>query len=591
MPPITLPQALALAQQHHQAGRLAEAESIYQQILAVAPQHAEALNFLGVIASQTGRHELAVALMRQSIALAPHSAVFLDNLGTALREIGQLEEAIACSRRALALDPNEPASHHNLANALQDQGHFSEAIASYRRALALAPLYTAAHLGLGQALLDLGLVREAEAAYRRVLELEPGSAEIHSSLVALLQYRDDIEPAASAAEHRRWDEIHAQPLRPTLPPPTNDPAPERRLRIGYVSPDFRQHPVAFFLEGLLAQHDRAVVEVFCYANVRRSDQGTARLRQHADHWRDIFPLTDAQAATLIRADRIDLLVDLAGHTADHRLLVFARRPAPVQVTYLGYSATTGLGTMDYRLTDAHADPVESGEPASAERLVRLPDCFSCYRPPDDAPAVGPLPALSRGHVTFASFHTLAKLNARLLDCWAQILTRVPASRLLLVAVGLRDIAAQERLRSFFAERGIPADRLEFHGWLRLAEYLALHRRVDILLDSHPFSGHTASCHALWMGVPVITHVGPRPCSRMVASVLRTVGLSEFIAATPDEYIRLAGELAHDPARLAALRGSLRERLTGSPLTDAARFARAVETAYRQMWRARREFRD
>jgi predicted O-linked N-acetylglucosamine transferase (SPINDLY family) len=327
------------------------------------------------------------------------------------------------------------------------------------------------------------------------------------------------------------------------------------------------------------------VEVFCYASIERPDAVTSRIRQHVDHWREIFPLDDAQAAALVRDDQIDILVDLAGHTADHRLLVFARRPAPVQVTYLGYCDTTGLEAMDYLLTDRQIDPVGADTRLVSEQLVRLPDAWTCYRPPDDAPDVGPLPALRHGHVTFASFHTLAKLNETLLEWWAQILIRVPDSRLLIAAFGLRDDGARGQLRDFFAARGVSAERLEFRGWQTQRGYLEMHSEVDILLDSHPFSGHTVSCHALWMGVPPVTLMGARPCGRLVASVLHNAGLPELIAQSPDEYMRIAADLATDLPRLAALRTALREQTAASPLMDAPRFARAVEDAYRQMWQA------
>lgn len=584
MPPVPLWQAAQLARQHLQAGRLGDAEHLCRQILAQFPQHAESLNVLGVIAWQTGRHELAGDLLRQAVALAPRDAGYHNNLGTALRALGRLEEAVASCRRAAALSPNESAPYENLGNALEQQGLLTEAVASYEHALALEPGYLAARLGLARALVNLGLVRDADAQLRRALELDPSPAHVHSAWLANLHYLDDTTPETLLAAHRRWNQLHALPLRSQCLPHDKDPAPDRRLRVGYVSPDFRSHPVAYFVEGLLASHDAAAVEVFCYSNAAGGDHVTARLRQYAHHWRDISALDDAPAAALIREDRIDILIDLSGHTAGHRLLVFARQPAPVQVTWLGYGDTTGLDTMDYRLTDAWADPPETSGCHCTEKLVHLPETFACYRPADDSPPVSPLPARERGHVTFASFHTLAKLNAPLLESWSRILVRVPDARLLFCAAGLSDPAARQRLSGFFSERRVVAGRLEFRAWQDMREYLAAHHAVDVLLDSHPYSGHTVSCHALWMGVPPVTLAGPHYCGRTVASVLHNAGLPELIARTPAEYEDIAVNLARDVLRLADLRRTMRDRLAASPLLGARRFARAVEEAYRHMWR-------
>ena len=583
MPPVTIWQAFAFAQQHFAAGQFSEAERICRQILEQSPQNADALNFLAVIAGQTNRHELAVTLLRQCLAINPRSSVYHENRGTALRSLGHFDEAIACGRQALALDPNEPITHENLANALQDKGLLTESVGSYQRALELAPNHLAGCTGLGRCLIDLGRVREADAIFRRALQIDPRLVKAHSALLMNLHYLEDVSPEVIFAEHRRWNQIHAQPLQKEIQPHLNKPSPDRRLRVGYVSPDFRNHPVAFFLEGLLAHHDPSAVEVFCYANVGRADAFTARFQSHAHHWRDITALTDAQAAALIREDKIDILVDLAGHTADHRLLIFARKPAPVQVTWLGYCDTTGLDTMDYRLTDVHADPPGAGDEFHTKKLIRLPETFACFRPFDDSPAINPLPALQRGHVTFASFHNLAKLSPPLLESWAGILTRLPNARLLFAAFALGEAPARDRLRTFFGERGIDSARLEFRSWQSLRDYLATHHEVDILLDAHPFNGHTASSHALWMGVPPITLTGTRHCGRMVTSLLRNAGFPELIAQTHEQYIDIATELARDLDKLSSLRLTMRDRLSSSPLIDAPRFARAVETAYRQMW--------
>lgn len=585
MPPVTIFQAFSFAQQYFDAGQYEAAEQIYRQILGVAPQNADALNFLGIVLARTGRGEMAVDLMRQSIALQPKNAAYLDNLGTILRDMGRFEEAIDCSHRALAIEPNAAISHCNLANALQDFGRLTEALQSYERALALQPRFPAALLGMAKALTDSGQARRAVDVYRRELTADPTHASAHSALLVNLHYLGDASAHAIFAEHQRWNRLHASALRQEWPRLQNDPQPDRRLRIAYVSPDFRDHPIAFFIEGLLTSHDRSAVEVFCYSSAPRTDAVTQRLRSHTDQWRDISHLGDADAATLIRQDAIDILVDLAGHTAGHRLLVFARRPAPVQITYLGYGDTTGLEAIDYLLTDFQLDPLSGHSDAHAtEQIVRLDDTWTCYRPPNDAPDVSALPAAERGFVTFGSFHTLAKLSEPLLQRWAQILSRVPGSRLLMTAFGLHDPETRSRLRDLFARFDITEDRVEFREWTNMAAYLAMHHEVDILLDSHPFNGHTVSCHALWMGIPLITLTGRPRWSRMGASILRSIGLEELVAESPQRYVDLACDLAGNLESLAELRSTLRSRMSASPLLDAKRFTQSLEQTYRDMWK-------
>lgn len=581
---MTIQQAFEVALRHHQSGLLSEAESLYRQILAIEPHHADSLNLLGAIAVQAGRHEEAIELIQRSIALKPDNPSAYDNLGVVLRKNGRSNEAITAYRHAIALQPNMAGTHYNLGNALYDKGRLDDAIVAYRQALALNPGSAEAHCNLGNALKDKGLLNDAIAAYRKAITLKPDYNHAHSNLLLSLHYQSGWDGETSMAEHRLWDRKHAEPLRQSIQPHANNREPERRLRIGYVSPDFRSHPVAFFFEGLLEEHDRAQVEVFCYADTPSPDNVTLRLRQHAGHWRETTGASDLEVADRIRGDKIDILIDLAGHTANNRLPVFARKPAPVQVTWLGYCDTTGLATIDYRITDAQADPPGSTEAMHSEQLVRLPHGFACFRPAEDAPPVGPLPALGDGRVTFASFHTLAKLNDAVLELWAQILAEVRESRLMLVSAGLDERSAQESLRNFFSSRGIGPGRLEFKGRQLLGEYLAQHNQVDMLLDCHPFSGHTVSCHALWMGVPVVTQAGRTHCSRMVASVLSNIGLPGLVAETPDEYVKRAVALALDLPRLAEMRSTLRERMRVSSLMDAAGFARDMEAAYREMWR-------
>ena len=568
-----------------QEGQIDEAIATYRRAIEIKPDYAEAHNNLGDALRRKCRFDEAIASCRTALALKPGLAEGHNNLGNALKENGQLEEAIAAYRRAIELKPDLAESHNNLGFTLRDQGRLDEAIAASRQAIQLRPDYAEAHNNIGTMLKERGQLEEAVAAYRRAGQIRPDYVIAHSNLLLGLHYLPDLDAPSLFQEHRLWDQIHAQPLARLIAPHGNDPNPERRLRVGYVSPDFREHSVTYFIENLLAGHDPDWVEAFCFSDVVRADPTTARLQQYAQHWRDITTMSDSQIAEMIRRDQIDILVDLAGHTAHNRLLVFARKPAPIQVTWLGYPNTTGMSAMDYRLTDAYADPPGTTEHLHSERLVRLPETFACFRPAEDSPAVGPLPAIERGYVTFASLHTQAKLNERVLAWWAGILRQVPDSRVLMVATGLDEISRQRSLIDFFGGKGVGPERLEFRGRQSLQQYLAIHNEVDVLLDTHPFTSHTISCHALWNGVPVVTLAGDRHYSRMVTSVLLNLSLPELIAQTPDEYVRIAGELAGNLPRLAELRSTLRERMQASPLTDGPRFTRHVEQAYREMWRA------
>ncbi|HMD55082.1 MAG TPA: hypothetical protein VKJ65_11085, partial [Phycisphaerae bacterium] len=355
---------------------------------------------------------------------------------------------------------------------------------------------------------------------------------------------------------------------------------------GYVSGDFREHSVTYFLQGLFAAHDPGQVEIFCYADLRNSDHVTSRLKSFVHHWQNITGKSDSDVAEIIRRDGIDILLDLAGHTADNRLLAFARKPAPVQVTYLGYPGTTGLGTVDYRFTDAYADPPGQDDKFYSEKLLRLNNTFLCYEPPDVAPPVGPLPALKRsGAIIFGCLNMLPKINAKVVELWAQILKQTPESRMLLKNASLSDLSAREHLLQLFTNCGIGPDRLELHGWMASSkEHLQLYNQIDLALDTFPYNGTTTTCEALWMGVPVVTLAGHVHMSRVGVSLLSNAGLPELIAQTPEEYVQIAVKLAGDLPKLNELRGTMRQRMQKSPLMDSRRFAHNVEEAYRNMWR-------
>jgi predicted O-linked N-acetylglucosamine transferase (SPINDLY family) len=427
-------------------------------------------------------------------------------------------------------------------------------------------------------------VEEAVACYRRGVLLEPDNAAFHSNLLRALLHDPATELAAVRNEHLAWADRHARPLAGEVRPHANDRNPNRRLRIGYVSPDLRAHAIGWLMGTILEHHDRQGFEIVCYsdaARICRPDAQTQRLQRHAHLWRDSAPLDDQQLADLIRQDRIDILVDLATHSANNRLLVFARKPAPVQVTYLGYPGPTGLSTMDYRLTDCHLNP-PGQEPEGPEKLVYLPDCYWCYSAPADAPDVNDLPAAAKGHISFACLNTFGKVNSTVLALWAKVLAAVPRSRLHLLIAGGR---GNGRVYKIFEQSGIDPQRIELIDRQDSSGYFKLYHAVDIALDPFPYNGHTTSYDGLYMGVPLVTLAGQLAVGRAGVSILSNVGLTDLIAQTSEQYVEIAASLAGNLPRVAELRRTLRQRMQDSPLMDGPRFVRNLELAYRQMWRA------
>ena len=564
-------------------GRSDEAVAGLRKVIAKNPDRPAAHLGLGFAFEASGRADEAIESYKAGLALKPDMAHGWHLLGNAYQGQNRLAEAVPCYEKALALDPGLARSQYNLGVARRGLRDLAGAIVGYRRALDLDPDYAEAHNGLAVALKDQGRVEEALEHLERALTLKPDYVDAHSNLLFFRHYRAEPDPTAVLEAHRAWAARHAAGI--AVRPHSNSPDPERVLRIGYVSPDLRRHSVAFFVEPLLAAHDRARVEPVCYADVAQPDGVSARLRELCPAWRDIHGLDDTAAAELVREDGIDILIDLAGHTARHRLRLFAHAPAPVQASWLGYPDTTGLAQVGYRLTDAIADPPGEAERWHSEKLVRLTNGFLCYRPPADAPAVVSPPSAGSGTTTFGSFNTLAKLSPELLDAWAAILARRPDSRLVIKTEALNDPAVRRDLLAALARRGISAERITLRGFEdRLADHLGRYREIDIALDSAPYTGTTTTCEALWMGVPVVTLAGARHVGRVGASLLGRLGLGELVAGSLEGYVEIAVGLAGDPERLDSLRNGMRERMGASPLTDEAGFARSVEAAYRGMWR-------
>ena len=530
-----------------------------------------------------GEHAAAADFYRESVQLQPDNARLWCNYGAELGETARAAQAEDAYRHALELEPGLAQAWYNLGQLQQERGAEAEAERCYRAALALpdaaqdAELRQLAHSNLGLLLQRQGRLQEAAQLYRAALAAEPADASLRSNLLFLLTAMADADPGLVLREHREWGRLHAQPHAPHA----NLPEPERRIRIGYVSADFYGHPLAFHLWPVLERRDRARTEVFCYYSGAIEDAMTARLRACADGWRDIRRLSDADADAQIRADGIDILVDLSGHTAGNRLPLFARRPAPLQLTMLGYANTTGLDSMDYRLTDAWADP-PGAESRYVERLLRMPHSLWCYEPQcAPAPEADP-PLFARGHATFASFNGAYKLNEQVIKAWAAILRAVPGSRLMLV--NLPPGAARDRACAWLEREGIGSERCELHARLPTTEFWAAHRRADIALDPFPCNGGATTCETLWLGVPVVTLAGQTFVGRAGVSLLSNCGLQRLIARTPEEYVALAASLAQDSERLARVRRELRRALPASPLLDAQAYVRALEAHYREIWR-------
>ena len=562
------------------ADRTQEACASFRRALELNPQDAESHNNLGISLNALHAPAEAEAHFRHAIRIQPQLVAAYNNLALALRNQERYVEAIDQCRTATTLNPNFAEAHLNLAGLLHASGRLDEAVAECERAIGLRPDLALAHNNLGSCLHARGQIEDALPHFRKAVELAADDGFLQSNLAHALNYAPGIDAQTIFEEHVRWGQRHADTLAPVARPPI-DRSSSRRVRIGYVSACFREHAISVFTEPLLTAHDHRAFEVACYSDVRQPDAVTRRFQASADRWIDTSTLSDAVLAERIAADGVDILVDLTGHLEGNRLLTFARRPAPIQVTYIGYQNTTGMKSMDYRLTDVWSDPQGTTDRFYTEKLVRLPRAFFCYRPADDAPPASALPARTTGCVTFGSFNKLAKITTEVLSAWAQILFRVPNSRLLVLADP--SDAALARMRSVFAAHGVAGERLEFMGKRARREYLELHQQVDIALDTFPFNGHTTVCEALWMGVPVVVLAGETYVSRFGGSALVNLRLQELIATSPARYVETAVQLAGDLDRLQALRATLRERMQASPLLDAAGFTRNLEDAYRQMW--------
>jgi protein O-GlcNAc transferase len=612
---LALQETIQRAMSHQRDNDLVRAQELYREALAEDPHHLVALHLLSAVLLQTGRNEEAVDLLLRATSLAPNQAMFFANLGEAHRRLGNLANAKECLRRAIALKSDLAEAHYTLGLTMNGEGRPHEAIACFERAASLKPDLLPVYVGLATALLGAGRLDDARQACARALEMNPTFADAHNQLGVVIKEQGRIEDAVVSfrralecrPDHRvahgnlvyalpwhpgqdaesiareaiRWREQHLAAASPRRPH-ANDRDPDRRLRVGYVSPDFRFHCQALFLVPLLEHHDRRAVEVFCYSFVTAPDEITDRIRGLSDKFRDITARSDAEAAEEIRGDRIDVLVDLTMHMGENRIGLYASKPAPVQVAWLAYPGTTGLDVIDYRITDVFLDPPEIDVSGwYTEHSVRLPDSFWCYDPLTREPEVSPLPALGDGKVTFGCLNNFGKTNAGVFALWSQVLQRVPGSRLLVLA---QPGEPRARVRDAFSRAGVDPERIEFVGYQPRSDYLSTYSRIDVTLDTFPYNGHTTSLDSLWMGVPVVTLVGRTVVGRAGLCFARNLGLDELVATTPERYVAIAAELARNLPRLQRLRADLRGRMRRSALMDGPRFAHSLESAFRWMWR-------
>ncbi|MGQ0629240.1 MAG: O-linked N-acetylglucosamine transferase, SPINDLY family protein [Phycisphaerales bacterium] len=575
----------------YRRGEFAAAEASLRRALQKTPADPDCNNLMGVVLATLSRHDQADFNFRRAIAGSPANAQFHANYGNALLLAGKHQQARERFEEAIRLHPDLDIAWLGLAPCLHHLRDNEGSLVAARKAVKLKPSDPSAYVNLASALVGAGgsaNVTEAIDILRRGLLLQPGKAGMVANHLMTLHYDASRSAREIFDEHvqdgRRF--AVATGITPAAPHSfTNPRDPARRLRIGYLSPDFRFHVVSTFAEGFLRAHDRAQVEVFAYMN-GVPDKDSARIIEAVDHWAVVKDLSDDEVAARLRRDGIDVLVDLAGHTDGARQALLVRRAAPVQATYLGYPNTTGLPGVDYRIVDPITDPAPPpgrGELAT-ETLVRLGRCFLQFSPPADAPPVGPLPALSRGQVTFGCFNAAGKINDPLLDLWARVLHAAPGSRLIIKNRSLSGPAFRELTIKPLAAAGVDPARIDLRGWTEAGtHHLDAYNQIDVALDSFPYTGTTTTCESLYMSAPVVSLAGDSHVSRVSASILTAVGRPHLVAASKDEYVRIAAALAADLPALAAERAGLRSALMASPVGDAAGMARALEGAYRAMW--------
>lgn len=643
---LSIDKACELGIRKYLDNHMAEAQEIFCSVIRVNPQQPRALNALAVIALDNGEYDQAHVYLDKVLTAHPFFEKAFNTRGTVLVKQGKIKEAIENFNKAISLNPSFVEPYGNLANIYYKKGKYDEAITAYRLAISLIPSLFHAHYGLGAALhakkeyteaiksyrkvleinpefsnahaalaetfnemgrhkeakneiiaalriepdnshflgtlgnffLVQGFVHEAITWYRRAIKSSPDNLKDYSNLLLAMHYLDDYSPFQILQESQKWSEVQAQSNIARHPLLKNSP-----IRIGYVSADFRNHVVTYFLEPLLAAHDHNHFKIYCYSDVAVPDDKTRQLMSLVDDWTNIAGMSDQDVYEKIVSDEIDILIDLAGHTANNRLPLFMKRPAPIQATWLGYPGTTGLNAIDYRISDQIADPEGMTEKFHAESIIRLKDGFLCYLPPKHCPDVTLAPAMQQRQITFGSFNNLSKITQNVLSVWGKLLNRVPDSRLLLKSKYFEDEESCERIYEILSAEGVARERITFRPFVMgTTRHLASYQDMDIALDTFPYNGTTTTFESLLMGVPVITFMGGHHAARVGASILSRIGLEDHIATTLEDYIDKAESLAKNLPLIIQLRQTLRDRLLNSTLCNAESFAKNMENAFRQM---------
>ena len=573
---------------HAKSGEYDNVADCCNKVIKLQPSHILAHYNLGIANQTMGNYSSAEENYRTTLRLNPTMRAAVVSLGQVVMNQGRAGEAIKLYDMILGEAEGSDMlvklkANINLGLALCMLKKFSEAEVACKNALLIKPDSTDALNNLGRVLKEQGDLKGASEAHRKVVNLDPGSVVAHSNLLLDLNYLVGIDKHEVFVEHGLWAQQHAD-FSLTDKYYGNDIRADKRLRIGYVSPDFRAHSVMLFISGLIEKHDRNHVEVFCYSNTKKIDAWTAHIKNVTDHWCDINMMTDDTFVETVVSDKIDILVDLSGHTADNRLTAFAKKPAPIQVTWLGYPNTTGLSVMDYRITDSWADPEGVSDSLCTESLVRLPHGFLNYQPLLDSPLVNSLPMRKFGYITFGCFNNSAKVNDDVIKVWCRLLQELPESRLLLKSPQFSDSPIKKKYLSKFESAGIDLKRIEIYGRIdSTIDHLSLYHKVDVALDPFPYNGTTTTCEALWMGVPVVVLEGNTHAGRVGVSILNNINMPELIAQTYDEYINICTQLAVNLDHLSNVRVGLRERMNASPLLDTECFTTCIEAAYRTMW--------
>jgi protein O-GlcNAc transferase len=597
-------------------GRYADAEDVYRQAVALRPDYVEAYNNLGTVLRQLEKLDDAIACFECAVAIRPDHAKAVENLAAAFMSKGEHAKSLAICRRVVELRPNDPETRHSLGNILRGAGYPDEAILEFKKALELRPDYTDARFSLANTYYSMrrfeesiegydaviaaqpmamkaranlaaaywnsGRLADALEAYDRALGVMPDHWSIHSNRIYIMHFDQRFDSRQLLDAHKEWDRRHAAPLAREIKPHLNDANPDRRLRVGYVSPDFRNHCQSLFTSALFPYHDHEQFEIVCYSSVSKPDEITQKLNHQSDLWREVHGIEDASLAQMIRDDKIDILVDLTMHMASARPMLMARKPAPVQIAWLAYPSTTGISAIDYRLTDPYLDPPGTNDELYTEKSVRLPDTFWCFDPSGmgttDSVKVNPLPALKNGYVTFGCLNHCVKISDRTLGLWRQVLEAVPDSRLVI-------LAPHGRHRAHILEMlAVAEPRVQFLDFAPRDHYLQYYHQIDLGLDAIPYNGHTTSLDSMWMGVPVVTVLGQTIVGRAGWSQLCNLDLREFAAQREADFAPLAARWARDIPKLEQLRASLRQRMEKSPLMDGKRFARNMEAVFRDVWR-------